>query len=301
MEDGDSREATWLIGDLVDVCIQTAETAGVGDDLNAFTKRVSHLEEGATQQARQVVVTFSCEHRERGRNDKGAFVLHATRIHGSEVVTDADSEDEPDDPETHRGDKAERHAIFAEWVVATFGADLLAQGCGTLEVAAGKGFLSRELRAQCGEALVCTLVEPCLRTTDTALQDDGLRWLAESFDTDQFPVNHPQLLGQCSVLLGLHPDQPTEDIVDSALRLGKPFAVVPCCVYPRLFPQRRTETGQGVVTYKGFVKYLRAKDVNIRCAWLPFPGRNRVLYHMGSEGAPAATRDSPHVCRDVGF
>ena len=29
-----------------------------------------------------------------------------------------------------------------------------------------------------------------------------------------------------SVLVGLHPDQPTEAIVDTALNLGKPFAVV---------------------------------------------------------------------------
>ena len=36
----------------------------------------------------------------------------------------------------------------------------------------------------------------------------------------------------------------TEPIVDVACRLGKPFAVVPCCVFPRLFPHRRLPDGR---------------------------------------------------------
>ncbi len=33
--------------------------------------------------------------------------------------------------------------------------------------------------------------------------------------------------------------QATDSIVDYAVRTGKPFAVVPCCVFPRLFRHRR--------------------------------------------------------------
>ena len=40
-------------------------------------------------------------------------------------------------------------------------------------------------------------------------------------------------LQSCSLVLGLHPDQATDSIVDFALQFGKPFAVVPCCVFPR--------------------------------------------------------------------
>lgn len=39
----------------------------------------------------------------------------------------------------------------------------------------------------------------------------------------------------CSVLVGLHADEPTEAIVDTALHLGKSFAVVPCCVFHHLW------------------------------------------------------------------
>ena len=40
-------------------------------------------------------------------------------------------------------------------------------------------------------------------------------------------------LQTCSLVLGLHPDQATDSIVDFAMHFGKPFAVVPCCVFPR--------------------------------------------------------------------
>jgi len=51
--------------------------------------------------------------------------------------------------------------------------------------------------------------------------------------------------------VGMHPDQATEPIIDAALALGKPFAVVPCCVFPDLFPHRRTRTG-GPGTLKSY-------------------------------------------------
>jgi hypothetical protein len=40
----------------------------------------------------------------------------------------------------------------------------------------------------------------------------------------------------CPFLVGLHPDEATEAIVDAALWRCLPFAVVPCCVYARLSP-----------------------------------------------------------------
>lgn len=39
--------------------------------------------------------------------------------------------------------------------------------------------------------------------------------------------------------LGLVLPQATDSIVEFAVKTGKPFAVVPCCVFPRLFSYRR--------------------------------------------------------------
>jgi hypothetical protein len=75
----------------------------------------------------------------------------------------------------------------------------------------------------------------------------------------------------------MHPDQATEPIVDAALRLNKPFAVVPCCVFPDAFPERALD-GAPVRSYAQFLDYLRAKDPGIETAYLPFQGRSRVLY-----------------------
>ena len=35
------------------------------------------------------------------------------------------------------------------------------------------------------------------------------------------------------IVLGMHPDQATEAIIDFAIRFGRSFAVVPCCVFAR--------------------------------------------------------------------
>lgn len=42
-----------------------------------------------------------------------------------------------------------------------------------------------------------------------------------------------------SILAGMHSDQATEEIVDLALANDMPFAVVPCCVFPKLFTHRK--------------------------------------------------------------
>jgi len=41
-----------------------------------------------------------------------------------------------------------------------------------------------------------------------------------------------------NLIVGFHPDQATEAMVDLALLLRIPFAVVPCCVFPKEFPNR---------------------------------------------------------------
>ena len=82
----------------------------------------------------------------------------------------------------------------------------------------------------------------------------------------------------------MHPDQATEAIVDMALRLGKPFSILPCCVMAKLFPHRMQNRrgNQPVRSHSAFCQYLldKAKTVGTKFEvdHLPFDGRNKVIY-----------------------
>jgi hypothetical protein len=104
----------------------------------------------------------------------------------------------------------------------------------------------------------------------------------------------------------MHPDQATEAIVDTALRLNVPFAVLPCCVMPSLFPNRRKKgrngkVGDPVRSYSRFCEYLLDKapeGESFHVDHLPFVGRNKVIFGnmhrtrtLGSRGA---------TCREEG-
>ena len=58
--------------------------------------------------------------------------------------------------------KGRRAAVFAEWLLATYGAEALNEGTGVLDVAGGKGSLSYELH--CRHGVRCTLIDPGVRT-----------------------------------------------------------------------------------------------------------------------------------------
>lgn len=78
----------------------------------------------------------------------------------------------------------------------------------------------------------------------------------------------------------MHPDEATDAIVDAALLLDKPFVVVPCCVFGHQFLHRVRPTPPGgrVVSYEDLVAYLQAKHPSIEKAFLPFDGKNLVLF-----------------------
>lgn len=125
-------------------------------------------------------------------------------------------------------------------------------------------------------------------------------------------------LHRASVLVGMHPDQATEFIVSCALALGKPWAVAPCCVFAREFPDRRlfdsvadqgrssiklsrgegaiaaaggggatagiaAVAGRPVVVFEDLVEYLRRKPVELgkqraEQVYLPWQGKNCVVW-----------------------
>ena len=91
-----------------------------------------------------------------------------------------------------------------------------------------------------------------------------------------------------SLIVGFHPDQATEAIVDLATWLQIPYCIVPCCVFPSEFPNRtlavRGEEAVRVRDHKGLIEYLKAKDSNVREGCLEFPltttAKNVVLYTL---------------------
>lgn len=94
-----------------------------------------------------------------------------------------------------------------------------------------------------------------------------------------------RLFSDCSLVVGLHPDQATEPILDFAVQQRLPFAVMPCCVFPRLFPGRRLQQDDGslvpVSSYEELVSYLVQRGGAQRRV-LDFEGANTVVYRGGS-------------------
>ncbi|KAI9225637.1 MAG: hypothetical protein DHS80DRAFT_25979 [Piptocephalis tieghemiana] len=203
--------------------------------------------------------------------------------------------DDPFDPKDKKR-KSGRALIFAQWIHQTFASSPNHSIERVLDVAGGKGLVGLELEGTFN--LPSTLIDPRERIlpkwTLRALGDRGLNVHWKGWFVDPPSQELEELLQASSsssssssspprttLLVGLHPDQATEAIVDIGLRLGLPWAIVPCCVFPSLFPGRRSPVdGEEVTTTEQFIEYLMAKDAGIQHAYLPFEGRNRVLYWM---------------------
>ena len=71
----------------------------------------------------------------------------------------------------------------------------------------------------------------------------------------------------------------------------------PCCVFPNAFAWRRCADGRAVRTYDAFCDWLCEQAPGSRVAFLPFTGRNRVIYRT-ADAANAedhlAPRSSEH-------
>jgi hypothetical protein len=89
------------------------------------------------------------------------------------------------------------------------------------------------------------------------------------------------VLNAAGVLVAVHPDAATGAVVETAIVLNKPFAIVPCCVFTNMFPHRKTADGKPVTTYEELLDYLQALGGDdVRRGHLPFQGRNIVLYRL---------------------
>jgi hypothetical protein len=203
------------------------------------------------------------------------------------------------------GNEASRSArarIFASWLVENL-LDVRGGGEAVLDVAGGKGHLSAALAARAG--IGCLVMDPLVRrgrrggvgrSAERRLRRLGApvpQVLHRHFvnyenrdpnlngddDVAKYGSDFRSVLDDHTCLVGLHPDQCTEDILDAALQHNKSVAIVPCCVFPTLFPTRTLKgTGKVVQSYEDFLQYLLEKDPRLRKATLPFEGKNQVIY-----------------------
>jgi len=158
----------------------------------------------------------------------------------------------------------------------------------------------------------CTIIDPLLRKRGKELSRKDKKRLkklgapephhiAQEFNSSAFlnDDENQRLIKNATCVVGLHPDECTEDIIDVALRYNKSFAIIPCCVFARKFSSRclinSPSLTEGFIlcsvraidaavvitkvrTYDHFIKYLMRKDPRIMIKHLPFEGKNKVIY-----------------------
>ena len=90
------------------------------------------------------------------------------------------------------------------------------------------------------------------------------------------------VLRNCQAIVSMHADEATDSVVMTAVQHRTPFLIVPCCVFYRLFPDRRMPNNptQPVSKYEDLLDYLQACDDSIQRVRLPFEGANIVLYSI---------------------
>lgn len=111
-------------------------------------------------------------------------------------------------------------------------------------------------------------------------------------------------LRKSSLLVGMHADASTEPIVQLAQKYNKSYAVVPCCVFPNLFKDRKVVIDgvcRDVRSYEEFVEYLSASDRAERCT-LKFDGRNVCIFERSRElfDIGKSVAENAEVVMDVG-
>jgi len=136
--------------------------------------------------------------------------------------------------------------------------------------------------------------EDALTIPSCGIIDGGGRGDADGDTSRAGPTSCTELLATATAVCALHPDEATEAAVDWAVHHRRPFVVVPCCVFTRLFPHRRLASGMEVTTRAQLVEYLCQKHPAIQQARLPFAGANVAVWcaHYGDSGQPRSESPS---------
>jgi len=217
----------------------------------------------------------------------------------------------------HGARNQHRHKYFVRWLIQTFPqlSDTTSSSKHVLDVAGGKGETAARLVfchqqpvvmvdprecdiATCFESLVVPKLpnkwQQRLMAQKQAnpdfvdeIVDSRFQQLVTTFDetTLETSTEIQQAVKNASLLIGMHADGATEAIVDAALQYGKPFVVIPCCVFPRLFSQRTITQSDGTIvqvrSHEQFCQYLLEKDTRFVMEVLPFEGRNVSIWWDG--------------------
>lgn len=186
--------------------------------------------------------------------------------------------------------KGRRAEVFADWLMGIFGADALRAGRGVLDVAGGgAGGLAFALHVLHGVPV--TVVDP---RPVCVTQAQRKRAADKQLDMASFPhqalawfdASTWHLATGRSMVVGMHPDQAVDAIVDCALHMGIPFAVVPCCVFPSLMAAAR---GARLKSREELIAYLVMKRPGEICVdWLPCDGASQVVYWRGPRSPASA-------------
>ena len=117
--------------------------------------------------------------------------------------------------------------------------------------------------------------------TDELSQIDAANESSISYSTEiETPSKVQEILNNCHLIIGLHPDQAVGEIVEYAIAKNIPWCVVPCCVYSQQFTKRRLKNGRLVKTYDELVEWLCERDPRARVATLDMEGKNKAVYTL---------------------
>ena len=173
--------------------------------------------------------------------------------------------------------KSLRNSEFANFLVEKFGLENIKKGF-VLDIAGGKGLISYFLTVKYG--IKCKIVDPRGATLPKSkMKDLKKKKIVIEEIRKMFTLNTcNELIDGCSLIIGMHPDEATVDIVDVALSKKINFAVVPCCVFHNKFPDRKLKNGKDVVEYPDIIQFILEKDDSLKTDFLNIKGRNKIIY-----------------------
>lgn len=222
-----------------------------------------------------VAVRVIEEEEERSKRGNRVVVCDAVNFESWEDVhEEQDLLDELLSPHVEGEDKSVRNEALVTWMeTLLLGGAHSWKGLTVLDVGGGRGQLS-DLLVEKGAH--CILVDPRVAPA----RPERFVRLQASFDWEKgLPAHVLEAGRRVDLVLAMHADQGTEHALRFALRHSCAYAIVPCCVYPTLNPERCFKDG-GVRKWSTFVKYLLSLDSEAQMVRLSFSGRSVVIYNM---------------------